>query len=106
MAGEVLFLVKATVDTAQADAFDHWYNVEHAPSVLQVPGCRSARRFVLERADSEERFEWLAVYEFESEAAYLAFEASPFRAELRLDYDRRFGQVSERVHLQYRQVWP
>ena len=39
------FVVKATIEPEHEDAFNDWYNNEHAPQLLQYNGAVSARRY-------------------------------------------------------------
>ncbi len=48
----------------------------------------------------------MAVYEFESQETLENFLESDHLAELAEEYDRNFGEVSERVRDAYVQVWP
>jgi hypothetical protein len=55
----------------------------------------------------EDRFQYVAVYEFESDETLQRFLASETFAFLRQEYDRNFGSgVSERQRATYVQVWP
>jgi len=52
--------------------FNEWYDNQHIPDVLSVPGCVSAQRFKLSDVQLPNRpspYRYLAVYEFESDAA-------------------------------------
>jgi hypothetical protein len=100
----VLFVVKATIRKDQEDAFNRWYNEEHVPQFLRWRGAVSARRY--RALEGEETYQYMAVYELESEANYRALMASSHMRELRAEYDTRFGAVSERARFAYEQVWP
>jgi antibiotic biosynthesis monooxygenase (ABM) superfamily enzyme len=99
-----LFTVKATITPDREKAFNEWYNHEHIPDVLKFPGVVSARRY--RATDPEDRFQYVAVYEFESEETLQRFLASPHFAFLRREYDEHFGGASERQRACYVQVWP
>ena len=100
-----LFTVKATITPDREKAFNEWYNHEHIPDVLKFPGVVSARRY--KATQPEDRFQYVAVYEFESEETLQGFLASDHFAFLRREYDRNFGGgVSERQRATYVQVWP
>ncbi len=78
--------------------------VLHIPDVFKFAGVVSARRY---RATApEDRFQYVTVYEFESEETLQRFLASDHFAFLRKEYDRNFGGVSERQRASYVQVWP
>lgn len=99
-----LFMVKATIDRKHERAFNRWYNREHVPQVLRYPGFVSARRY--RKLLGDDRYQYLAVYELESERTLRAFLRSKHLEALKREYDRHFGRVSERVRLAYTQVWP
>jgi hypothetical protein len=50
--------------------FNEWYDNQHVPDVLALPGCVSAHRFKLTGVQMPNRpcpFQYLAVYEFETD---------------------------------------
>jgi len=100
----VLFTVKATITKDREEAFNHWYNQTHCPQVLQFRGAVSAKRY---RAIlGEDRYQYMAVYEFQDEPTFQRFLQSPELKALVADYDAEFGGVSERARFAYVQVWP
>ena len=99
-----LFVVRATITKDKEEAFNRWYNGEHAPQVLRYNGAVSARRY--KKIIGDDKYEYMAVYEFASEEVYRRFMASDHLKELRAEYDRYFGSVSERIGNGYVQVWP
>jgi uncharacterized protein (DUF1330 family) len=99
-----LFTVKATIPPEREAEFNRWYNEEHCPQVLQYRGAVSARRY--QAILGEERYQYMAVYEFQDEDTLRRFLDSEHFAELKRDYDAHFGGVSERARAAYRQVWP
>jgi antibiotic biosynthesis monooxygenase (ABM) superfamily enzyme len=99
-----LFVVKATITADREAEFNRWYNEEHCPQVLRYPGAVSARRY---RAIlGEDRFQYMAVYEFQDEATLQRFLASAELKALKAEYDRHFASASERSRFGYTQVWP
>ncbi len=76
-----IFMIRATIAPEREDAFNRWYDNEHCPQVL-------------------------ALYEFESQETLESFLESDHSAGLSDEYDRNFGEVSERVRDTYVQVWP
>ena len=99
-----LFAVKATITPAQEEAFNRWYNEEHCPQLLQYQGALSARRYKAIMGD--DRYQYMAVYEFESEATFQRFLESGHLDELKREYDAHFEGVSERARSAFVQVWP
>jgi len=100
----VLFVVKASITPEQEAAFNSWYNEEHCPQLLQFRGAVSARRY--KAIMGEQEYQYMAVYEFESEATFQRFLDSGHLEQLKREYDAHFGEVSERARSAYVQVWP
>ena len=100
----VLFCVRATIAPEREDEFNRWYDEEHCPQFLRFNGAVSARRY--RAIMGEEEFRYMAVYELKDEATLERFLGSEdFRA-LLAEYDRNFGDVSERQRFAYVQVFP
>ena len=99
-----LFTVKATITPEREQAFNEWYNHEHVPDVFKWKGVVSARRYRAILA--EDRYQYMTVYEFESEETLRRFLESGHLDWLKQEYDRNFGSVSERQRAAYVQVWP
>ena len=99
-----LFVVRATIDADREDAFNDWYNNEHAPQLLQYNGAVSARRY--KRVMGEEKWQYMAVYEFASQGVFETFLESDHLKTLRSEYDAHFGTTSVREGAGYVQVWP
>ena len=99
-----LFVVRATITKDKEAAFNTWYNEEHLPQVLRYNGAVGGRRY--KKVMGDDKYEYMAVYEFASEAVFQAFLKSDALNELRRDYDKNFGEVSERVAQGWVQVFP
>ena len=99
-----LFTVKATITPDREKAFNEWYNHEHIPDVFKFKGVVGARRY--RATQPEDKFQYITVYEFESEETLERFLASDHMKWLRQEYDKHFGGVSERQRASYVQVWP
>ena len=99
----VLFTVKATIPKDQDERFNRWYNEEHCPDVLRFRGAVSARRY--RALLGEDKYQYMAVYEFQDEATFHRFMQSDDLKKLRADYDAEFS-VSQRHVSAYVQVWP
>jgi len=100
----VLFTVKATITPEREEAFNRWYNEEHCPQVLRFQGAVSARRY--KKILGEDRYQYMAVYEFESEPTFQRFLEGGYLDELKAEYEAHFAGVSERERAAYVQVWP
>jgi hypothetical protein len=66
-AAPVLMAVSMSVPAAAEDDMTAWYDEEHIPMLLAVPGWRRCRRFTLRSGDAP-RF--LSLHEIESQAAF------------------------------------
>ena len=71
---------------------------------MQFNGAVSARRY--KQILGDDKFEYLAVYEFASEEMFRRFMASDHLKTLIKEYDAHFGEVSQRARSAYVQVWP
>lgn len=103
-----IFVVKANIVKDREEEFNRWYNEDHVPKVLQFKGAVSARRY--KAILGEDKYQYMAVYEFKDEATFQRFMESDHLKELRADYASRFGTVSEgvseRTRFAYVQIWP
>ena len=99
-----IFVVRATITKDREAAFNTWYNAEHAPQVLQFNGAVSARRY--KKILGADKFQYMAVYEFASEATFKRFQDSDHLKTLVNDYNASFGEVSDRERSAYVQIWP
>ena len=99
-----IFVVRATITKDREAAFNTWYNEEHAPQLLQYNGAVSARRY--KQVLGDDKYEYLAVYEFASEDVFRRFMHSDHLKTLVREYDAHFGEVSQRVRSAYVQIWP
>ena len=100
----VIFVVRANITKDREDAFNTWYNEEHAPQLLQYNGAASARRY--RKILGDDKYEYMAVYEFASEAVFERFQQSDHLKTLIKDYNANFGEVSQRERAAYVQIWP
>ena len=100
----VLFVVRANVAKDREAAFNKWYNVEHVSQLLRYNGAVSARRY--KKILGDEKYEYMAVYEFANEAIFERFQQSDYFKELIKDYNANFGEVTQRERSAYVQIWP
>ena len=100
----VLFIVKATIPRKKEAAFNRWYNEEHVPQVLRFNGAVSGRRYKM--ILGEDKFEYMALYEFANEEVFRRFLESEHLKTLVRDYDAHFGGSSERQRAGYVQIFP
>ena len=60
--GRAIFLVYVDIDAEHDKEFNDWYNTEHLPELLAVPGILSAARYVAVKGGPK----YLAAYELEN----------------------------------------
>ena len=60
--GRGIFMVYVDIDPQHVQEFNEWYNKEHLPELLSVPGILSASRYEAVKGGPK----YLAVYELES----------------------------------------
>jgi antibiotic biosynthesis monooxygenase (ABM) superfamily enzyme len=99
-----IFVVRATITKEKEAAFNQWYNEEHVPQVLQYNGAVSARRY--KKILGDDKFQYMAIYEFASQAVFERFSKSDHLKTLVKEYDAHFSGASERERSAYLQVWP
>jgi hypothetical protein len=71
-----IFLVYTDIDPIHDDEFNAWYNTEHLPELLSLPGFLDAARYVAYKGVPR----YLAVYELESAEALKTAEFQKWRA--------------------------
>jgi hypothetical protein len=71
-----IFLVYTDIDPRYEEEFNAWYNTEHLPDLLSLPGFLDAARYVAEKGSPQ----YLAVYELTSADALKSAEFQKYRA--------------------------
>ena len=102
--GRGLLMVYVDVPAPLEDEFNRWYNDEHLPERLEIPGYVSARRFKLEEGEGVLRY--LCIWELE--------DGSPLRSEAYKAQQHRPSELRDRVHTYitqrmrglYKQIYP
>ena len=102
--GGTILVVMMEVDPEHEDEFNRWYNEEHLPERLEIPGYVSARRFKLE--EGEGVLTYLCIWELEDGSplhseAYTAQRRRP--SALR---DRAYAHITQRMRGLYKQIYP
>lgn len=86
-----LMIVMASMAPEKEEAFNRWYNEDHLPKVLErLPGVLSGRRFKI--IEGEEKYRFMAMYEFESYEALEAAQRTEEVKQLVREYDEAFGK--------------
>lgn len=102
--GSTILVVMMEVDPAHEAEFNRWYDDEHLPERLEIPGYISARRFKLE--EGEGVLKYLCIWELEDgsplqSAAYHAQQQRP--SALR---DHAHAHITQRMRGLYTQIYP
>ena len=104
MSKPVLYVVKSIVSSEYAEEFNEWYHKKHMPKVIERSGCKTARRF--KAIESEDKFMFMAVYEFADLESYLKYQNSQGKKELLLDFAQNFGDRAAEFKRELRRsVW-
>lgn len=74
--GSGIFLVYTDIDPQHEEEFNAWYNTEHLPELLSLPGFLDAARYVAYKGVPR----YLAVYELENAEALKSAEFQKWRA--------------------------
>lgn len=102
--GGTILVVMMEVDPEHEEEFNRWYNEEHLPERLEIPGYISARRFKLEEGKGV--LKYLCIWELEDASPLQSeeYKAQQLRpSELR---DRVHDHIKERIRGLYKQIYP
>ena len=102
--GGTVLVVTMEVDPADEAEFNRWYNEQHLPERMAIPGYVSARRFRLVEGDGA--LTYLCLWELEDGSPlqsrmYQEQQADPTALYLRVN-----GTIKARTRGLYRQVFP
>ena len=103
--GSTVMVVMMDVDPADEEEFHRWYNQQHIPERLEIPGYVSARRFQLESGD-DGMLKFMCLWEMEDSVTlqhemYKAQNADPTAL-----YERVTKTVKARSRAIYTQIFP
>ncbi len=106
--GSAVLIVMMEVDEADDAVFNKWYNEEHLPERMSIPGYISARRFMLDPEDGQANnvMRYLCIWELEDgsplqSAFYKEQNAKPTPTK-----DAAGAVVKNRARGLYRQIFP
>ncbi len=102
--GKTIMVVMMEVPPEHDAEFNRWYNDEHLPERLEIPGYVSARRFKLEEGNGV--LKYLCIWELEDPSPLKSKEMEAQRlrpSELR---DRVYGYITQRARGVYTQIYP
>jgi len=87
--GNTVLVVTMEVDPANEAEFNKWYNEQHLPERMAIPGYVSARRFKLAGDNNNNALQYLCVWEME--------DGSPLQSEMYKDQNAHPTELSLRV---------
>jgi len=102
--GGTILVVMMEIDPEHEEEFNRWYNEEHLPERLEIPGYISARRFKLE--EGEGVLKYICIWELEEGSPLKSpeYKAQQLRpSELR---DRVHTYIKQRARGLYKQIYP
>lgn len=100
----VLYMVKSAVAAEHASEFNRWYHQKHIPELVKLSGCERGRRF--KAIEGEEKYLYMAVYEFKDKASFLKYQASEAKKYLVGDFKKLFGNQAELKGEVWEQIYP
>lgn len=102
--GGTILVVMMEVDPEGEEAFDRWYNEEHLPERLEIPGYVSVRRFKLD--EGEGVLKYLCIWELEDGSPLQSEEYKAQRARPSELRDRANECIKQRARGLYKQIYP
>jgi len=102
--GGTILVVMMDVDPEHEDEFNEWYNDEHLPERLEIPGYVSARRFKLE--EGEGVLKYLCIWELEDGSPLQSEQYKAQRARPSQLRDRANVHIRQRMRGLYKQIYP
>ena len=63
---EYILLIQMDIPSELEDDFNHYYNTQHVPNLLQVEGVHSCTRYRIETSSNEDMARYAAIYEVDS----------------------------------------
>ena len=104
--GNTVLVVTMEVDESDENEFNEWYNEQHLPERMAIPGYVSARRFKLEGDNNNNALKYLCIWELE--------DGSPLESEMYRDqnahptelYLRVNETIKARTRGLYTQIYP
>jgi heme-degrading monooxygenase HmoA len=97
-------MVHTSIDPARDAEFNEWYNTEHVHDVLRAPGAISARRY--RKIQGSNPHQYLAVYEWDSQASLDAFHSSDYRQQVWKRHQELFLPFPEPDRADYQLIYP
>ena len=107
--GTTILVVMMEVDEADDEVFNKWYDEEHLPERMSVPGYVSARRFMLEPGDPRNNggvLRYLCIWEMEDESPLVSQIYNDQNANPSPTKEAAGAVVKQRARGLYRQITP
>ena len=106
--GSTLLVVMMEVDPADDAVFNKWYNEEHLPERMSIPGYISARRFLLDAADGQAQgvLRYLCLWELENDSPLQSRFYREQNAKPTPTKEAAGAVVKQRARGLYRQIFP
>ena len=90
------------------EKFNKWYEEVHVPLLLRFKGLKAVTRYKI-TSEAEEYPKYLAIYKFDSQEAFQAYETSPelaaAREEMRETWKERGYEIKWRVQYESMKTW-
>ena len=104
--GKTVLVVTMEVDESDEAEFNKWYNEQHLPERMAIPGYVSARRFKLEGDNNSNALKYLCIWEMDDGSPlqsemYKSQNARPTELYLRVN-----GTIKSRTRGLYTQIYP
>ena len=106
--GTTVLVVMMEVDPADDEVFNKWYNEEHLPERMSIPGYISARRFVLDPEDGQANnvMRYLCIWEMQDDSPLQSQFYKDQNAKPTPTKDAAGAVVKNRARGLYRQIFP
>ena len=102
--GTTVLVVTMDVDPEDEAEFNKWYNEQHLPERMEIPGYISARRFRLEEGDGA--LKYLCIWELEDGSPLQSRMYKDQQADPTALYERVNKTIKARTRGLYRQIFP
>ena len=102
--GNTILVVMMDVELGHEAEFDRWYNEEHLPERLEIPGYVSARRFKLEEGNGVRKYH--CIWELEDESPLESDQYKMQRARPSFIRDEANKYITQRARGLYKQIYP
>ena len=102
--GNTILVVMMDVEPGHEAEFDRWYNEEHLPERMEIPGYVSARRFKLEEGNGV--LKYLCIWELEDASPLESDQYKAQRARPSWIRDEANKYITQRARGLYQQIYP